>query len=167
MIISIISAISQNGVVGNKGVMPWKIPEEMKFFKEKTTNHPIIMGRKTWDSLYSKPLKNRYNIIVTRNTQLLNTTTDDDSVIYVESVEDGLNAADDITNEVFIIGGTEIWKHALDQGYVDRMYLNVLNDTYVGDTYFPYYNQTEWSREQNKEEYKSFRSYTLIKRNTD
>jgi dihydrofolate reductase len=63
MIISIIAAIAQNGIVGKNGTMPWKIPEEMKFFKEKTTNHPIIMGRKTWDSLYSKPLKNRYNII--------------------------------------------------------------------------------------------------------
>lgn len=167
MIISIISAIAQNGVIGNKGTMPWKIPEEMKFFKEKTMNHPIIMGRKTWDSLYSKPLKNRYNIIVTRNAQLLNTPTGDESVLYTESVEDALNAADDITNETFIIGGTEIWKHALDQGYVDRMYLNILNDDYKGDSYFPYYNQAEWSKEPSKEEYKAFKSYTLIKHNTD
>ena len=164
MIVSIIAAMSQNGVVGKNGVLPWKNAEEMKFFKEKTTNHPVIMGRKTWDSLQIKPLKNRFNIIVTRNKTLLNSPIYDDDTLFVESVEDALDASMDSTAETFIIGGTEIWKHALDQEYVDRMYLNILNDSVAGDAFFPYYNVNGWVKEESKEPYKTFKSYTLIKR---
>lgn len=165
MIVSIIAAVSQNGVVGNNGKMPWKCPEEMKFFKEKTTNHPVIMGRATWDSLYIKPLPNRMNIIVTKNQNLHNQTLDTKTgPIFAPSLEDALNYADGTTQEVYIIGGPSIWKHALDQEYVDRMYINVLNKEYEGDSHFPYYDQQKWISEPSKEIYNEFKSYTLIKK---
>lgn len=163
MIVSIIAAISQNGIIGNKGKMPWKISEEMKFFKEKTLDHPVIMGRKTWDSLYIKPLPKRFNLVITRNKNLLE-SGNSDNLAFVPSIEDALNYIDGDTNECFIIGGSDIWKYALDQEYVDRMYLNVLNDPYDGDTSFPYYEQKKWITEPNKTQYEFFKSYTLIKK---
>lgn len=163
MIFSIIAAVAQNGVVGNKGTMPWKNKEEMNFFKEKTTNHPVIMGRKTWDSLYTKPLKNRFNIVITKSPELLEQSSPDEGYIFVSSLEDAMDAVVGDTHEAFIIGGVSIWKYALDQDYVDRMYINVLHKEYEGDVHFPYYDQKKWTTEINKIEAESFKSYTIIK----
>lgn len=163
MIISIIAAVAQNQVVGNKGRMPWKCPEEMKFFKEKTLDHPVIMGRKTWDSLYVKPLPRRHNIVITRNQELIENGCTDD-VTFINNLEGALDLVYADTNECFIIGGTEIWKYALDMGYVERMYVNVMNKDYEGDAHFPYYDEKEWIVEPSKQTYNDFKSYTIIKK---
>lgn len=167
MIVSIIAAVAYNGVIGNGGKMPWKCPEEMKFFKEKTLNHPVIMGRKTWDSLHVKPLPYRYNIIITRDKTFHNAEQElEFGPTFVPSIEDALNYIDDtMTHEAFIIGGAEIWKYALDQDYVDRMYINVLNESYGGDVYFPYYDEKKWINQPNTDvPYTAFKSYTIIKK---
>jgi dihydrofolate reductase len=164
MIVSIIAAVSQNQVVGDSGKMPWKIPAEMKFFKEKTLNHPVIMGRKTWDSLYIKPLPKRMNVVITRNEQLYNRLPED-NLVFVPSLEDALNYVDGETSESFIIGGPDIWKYAIDQDYVDRMYINVINKEYPGDAYFPYYDQNNWVVTENPEiSQPEFKNFTLIKK---
>lgn len=165
MLISLIACVSNNGIIGNKGKMPWNNKEEMTFFKEKTTNHPVIMGKNTYDSLNNKPLKNRFNIVVTSNTDLYTVSpSTPHGPVYVSSLKDAIDLVGDETNEIFIIGGRRIYNDALVLDYIDRMYLNVLTENYEGDTDFPYYNPDEWLITPSEIQYKTFKSYLLQKR---
>ncbi len=164
MIISLIAGVSFNGVIGNEGRIPWVSKEDMKFFKEKTTNHPVIMGRKTFDSLPEqfRPLKNRFNVIITRNKELYGLQGEGpDGPLYVGSLTEAIDYVDEMSNEIFIIGGAQIYKEALDIDVVDRMYLNVMNINAEGDSSFPYYDKEMWNTVMSEQVYKDFKSYTL------
>jgi dihydrofolate reductase len=166
MIISLIAAVSFNGVIGNNGRIPWNVPEEMNYFKEKTMGHPVIMGRNTFQSIPDKyrPLKGRANIVITRNTEAHALRTENpDGPAFVPSLTDAIDFADGMSNEIFIIGGAQVYKEALDTGLVDRMYINVMNDKYQGDALFPYYDLNEWTKETSTVEYKAFKSYMFYK----
>jgi dihydrofolate reductase len=170
MIISIIAAMSSNNVIGRDGKIPWNSKEEMKFFKEKTMGKPIIMGRKTWDSLPKKPLPGRFNVVVTRNPDLIGLRGDEngaDGPIFVDSVQMAVDCVDHLGLECFIIGGEQLYKDALDMGIVDRMYLNVMNFSVVGDTYFPYYDRKNWIVDSPESKVTEFKSYTLIRKNKE
>ena len=162
--ISLIAAMSQNRVIGNQGLIPWKSKQDMDYFKQKTIGHPVIMGRKTWESLRSRPLKDRFNIVITRDTDLQGLASDNkDGPVFVGSLEEAIDAIDDTqVLEAFIIGGTQIYEEALRRGLVDRMYLNVMNFNVVGDTIFPYFEAKEWITQENKGTWNEFISYTLI-----
>jgi len=162
--ISLIAAMSQNRVIGNQGVIPWKSKQDMDYFKQKTIGHPVIMGRKTWESLRNRPLKDRFNIVVTRDPQLHGLGSDNkDGPIFVSSLEQAIDAIDDTqVLEAFIIGGTQIYEEALRRGLVDRMYLNVMNMNVVGDTVFPFFDSKDWISQQNDGPWTEFISYTLI-----
>ena len=151
MIISMIAAVSKNRVIGKNNDLPWKLPDDMKFFMEKTKGHHAIMGRKNYESIpYKfKPLPNRTNIVVTRQERF-----NAPGCIVVDSVEKGLDIARHGQEvEAFIIGGAEIYK--LGMSYANRLYLTEINAEIQGDTFFPQYDKAHWreiSREHHKKD---------------
>lgn len=140
MIISLIAARSRNHVIGKNNDLPWKLPDDMKYFMSTTRGHHVIMGRKNYDSLPEafKPLSNRTNIVVTRQSDF-----NAPGCIVVHSLERALEiAADNSEAEVFVIGGAEIYALAL--GRADRLYLTEINAEVDGDTYFPAFDTNRW-----------------------
>lgn len=132
--ICIIAALSENRVIGKDGKIPWYISEDLKRFRELTTPHPIIMGRKTFESI-GKPLPLRTNIIITRDLSFT-----EPRCMVVHSLEDGITAAKVIDNEkIFIVGGGEIYAQAIE--FADRLYLTLVERNFEGDTFFPDYSQ--------------------------
>jgi dihydrofolate reductase len=139
---SIIVACDPNFLIGTAdNKIPWNIPEDMRFFKETTLNHPIIMGRKTWDSLPKKPLPRRFNIVVSRSTP---SSTDEDTIehngpMFVSCIQDAVDMATWYmpSREPFIIGGAQIYREALKEGLVDRILMTTIRKEYVGTVYFP------------------------------
>jgi dihydrofolate reductase len=130
--ISIIAAMSQNYVIGNRNKLPWHIPADLLRFKRLTLDHPIIMGRKTYQSI-GHPLPNRTNIVLTQHSSLI------PDVHTVHNLHDAINYASGLlTPEIFIIGGAEIFALALP--ITERIYLTIVHQNYFGDTYFPQYN---------------------------
>ena len=130
-------------MIGNQNQLPWHMPADLKHFKEITSGHPIIMGRKTFQSI-GKPLPNRTNIIITRDTQFTA-----NGCLVAHSIEQAIllaSAHDD--NEIFIIGGAEIYKTSLP--LINRLYLTVIEDTFAGDTFFPTLNENEWREVSNE-----------------
>ncbi|MGE0634305.1 MAG: dihydrofolate reductase [Pseudobdellovibrionaceae bacterium] len=135
MIVSQIAAMAKNRVIGVDNKLPWHIPEDLKFFREKTKNSIIIMGRKTFESLPGV-LPKRFNIVVTRQE---NYTIGNPLVLVVDSIENALREAEarigEWGQEVFIAGGGEIYTQALP--YSDRIYLTVIDREVPGDARFP------------------------------
>ncbi|WP_214070194.1 dihydrofolate reductase [Mucilaginibacter sp. dw_454] len=134
MTVSIVVAISENHAIGKDNQLLWHLPKDLKHFKEITSGGTVIMGRKTYDSV-GRPLPNRRNIIVTRQQ------------IEIEGCEvvNSLQAALDLcqgTEEVFIVGGAEIYKQAML--LTDRIYLTIVHANIEGDTYFPEINADIW-----------------------
>lgn len=132
--ISIIVAVAQNGVIGDKNSLLWHISEDMRFFKRTTSGHPVIMGRKTYESL-GRPLPNRTNVVISRTLGELEGCT------VVRSLEEAI-ALFPTEEEVFVIGGAQIYALALD--VADRFYLTRVGHDYEGDTSFPTWNECEW-----------------------
>ena len=141
MIRSIIVAASTNNVIGKNNDLIWSLPVDMKFFKDTTMGHHVIMGRKNFESIPHnfRPLPNRMNIIITRQSDY-----QAEGCIVVNSVEEALKVAiSNGENEAFIIGGGQIYKLALDAGLVDRIYLTRIHHSFDGDTFFPELN-SDW-----------------------
>lgn len=136
MIVSLIAAVSDNGVIGRDGGLPWRLPADLRFFKLTTLGHTVIMGRKTWDEI-GKPLPNRRNVVVTRNDARTfpGATRAPDLAAAL-----ALAAAED---EVFVIGGGELYRQALP--LADRLYLTHVHAEIEGDTRFPEWDPPEWS----------------------
>lgn len=135
MNVSLIVAISENRVIGKNNDLIWSLPKDMKFFKETTLGHHVIMGRKNFESIPHKysPLPNRTNIVITRQT---NYTAK--GCVIVNSLEDALAIARKSGDkEPFIIGGGQIYKIALEKNLVDKIYLTKVHHSFAGDTFFP------------------------------
>mgnify|MGYP006160192045 CR=1 FL=1 len=135
MKVSLIVAVSENGVIGKDNDLIWHLPRDMKFFKDTTLGHHVIMGRKNFESIPHKyrPLPNRTNIVITRQT---NYTAE--GCVVVNSVEAALEIAkQNGDNEPFIIGGGQIYRLALEVNLVDKIYLTKIHHIYEGDTFFP------------------------------
>ena len=135
MKVSLIVAVSENGVIGKDNNLIWHLPKDMRFFKETTLGHHVIMGRKNFESIPHKyrPLADRTNIVITRQADYRA-----EGSIVVNSVEAGLDIA--INNgdtEPFIIGGGQIYKLALEANLVDKIYITKINHHFEGDTFFP------------------------------
>ena len=156
---SIIVAVCNNNVIGGNNKLLWHISEDLKRFKNITTGHTIIMGRKTFESL-KKPLPNRHHIILTRDK---NYKIDSNQVTVVNDIETIMKTYENSGSEIFIIGGGEIYNLFLP--YCDKLYLTKVNKDFEGDTYFPEINYDEWTVTESSEEYidpKNNLSYQFI-----
>lgn len=145
-VISFVLARADNGVVGNKGGIPWRIPEDMRRFKALTMGHPIIMGRKTWDSFPKKPLPGRTNIVVTRNADW-----SADGAVVVHSLDEAFaKARAENPAEIAVIGGADIWQASLSQA--TRIHLTEVHANPEGDVSVPAFNSNDW-REAAREDH--------------
>nr|AIA14354.1 Dihydrofolate reductase [uncultured bacterium]AIA14726.1 Dihydrofolate reductase [uncultured bacterium] len=133
--VSIIVAIDEKRGIGKNNDLLVKIPEDFKRMKELTSGHPIILGRRTYESI-GRLLPNRTSIIVTRDSSFAV-----DGAVVANSLEDSLEKAKSASGaeEVFIFGGGQIFKEALEKGLVDRLYLTIIKGDYGADTFFPDY----------------------------
>ena len=148
MKLSLIVAIADNRVIGKKGSLPWHLPEDLRYFKKKTMGAPIIMGRKTFDSI-GHPLKGRQNIIISRNSSLTY-----DNVYVVTSFDASIQKAKIVasrnkSNEAFVIGGAQIYALALE--HVDRLYITEVHTQAEGDSWFPQFNKADWVETNRKQ----------------
>lgn len=140
--ISFVVAIARNGVIGRENDLPWRLSSDLKRFKAITMGKPIIMGRKTWDSL-GKPLPGRTNIVITRDPAF-----NADGVISARSVDEALliagsHAGAEQVNEICIIGGGEIFRQSI--GRADRLYVTWVLASVEGDVHFPDIDPAVWS----------------------
>jgi dihydrofolate reductase len=135
MRISAIVAMSDNRVIGNHGQLPWYLPADLKNFKKITMGYPIIMGRKTWQSI-NRPLPGRHNIIITRESAF-----QAEECTVVNSLTAALNAAAG-SDEVFIIGGASIYEEMMP--LMQRLYITLIHENFEGDTWFPAISMKEW-----------------------
>lgn len=142
MTISLVAAAGNNNVIGAHNTLPWKMPADMKFFMNLTMGHPVIMGRKTYES-FGKPLKNRRNIIITRDTKL---TLAECEVVH--SLDEALLLVKDEKEEIFIIGGAEIYRQSMP--IANKIYLTRIYHDFEGDAYFPPIHDTEWKEVSNQ-----------------
>jgi dihydrofolate reductase len=119
--------------MGKKGGLPWYIPEDLRKFKTLTTGHPIIMGRKTFESI-GRPLPNRTNIVITRDS-----TFHQEGIVVVSSLEMAIHKAQEVeSKELFIIGGGEIFRQSID--FADKLYITLVHEEIDGDIIFPEYS---------------------------
>lgn len=142
MILSAIAAMSRNRVIGINNKLPWHIPEDLKYFKEKTKGKILILGRKTFESIGGKPLPGRFHIVITRQS---NYVVQHPMVQVVHSLDQALVVAEkkipEFSEEVFIVGGSEIYSQSLSK--LNRLYLTVIDEDYDGDSYFPDFSLTD------------------------
>ena len=137
--ICIIAAVAKNRVIGKDNQLLWHIPEDMKHFRELTRGKPVIMGRKTWESLPERfrPLPGRQNIVVTRNGSYVT-----EGAFLAGSLDEALQVAD-AALEVFVIGGAEVYQQALP--LADTLYLTEVDLASDGDVSFPEFSLIEWA----------------------
>lgn len=155
MCITIVVAISSNYAIGKNNQLLWHLPKDLKHFKDVTSGHTVIMGRKTFDSV-GKPLPRRRNIVITRQE------------IKIEGCEvvNSLEAAIDLCkneDEVMIVGGAEIYKQAMH--ITNRIYLTIVHHTFEADTFFPEIDYKEWketAREDHEADEKHQFAYSFI-----
>lgn len=158
--ISLIVATAQNRVIGIRNDLPWHLPADLKRFKALTTGKPVIMGRKTFESIFErikKPLPDRPNIVISRSG-----FTHDGVAVY-EDLKEALEAtAKNYSNqEIMVIGGASIYEQALP--LADRLYLTIIQKDYDGDAWFPEIKQDEWKsiEEQTFEDPMPYKNVTL------
>ena len=140
MKIALIVAAAENGVIGRGGQLPWRIPEDMRWFKEKTLGKPCIMGRKTWDSFPKRPLPGRANIVITRDADF-----SAEGATVAHSFDEALEAAKRLqpdAEEVMVLGGAEIYAVALPRA--DRIYLTRVHAAVDGDVRLPELDSATW-----------------------
>jgi len=140
--IAMIAAVGRNGAIGAKGDLPWRLPSDFAFYKRTTMGRPLIMGRKTFESI-GRPLPGRTNIVVTRQADYA-----PDGVEAFGSLEDAIARAQEIAqrdgvDEVFINGGGELYREAM--GLAERLYITHVDAAPDGDTFFPQIDPVEWT----------------------
>ncbi len=149
--ISLIVAHDQNRVIGHKNKLPWYLPGDLKYFKEQTMGKPMIMGRKTFESI-GKPLPGRRNIVVTRNVGFQH-----EGIEVATSVEEAIKLAGNV-EEIMVIGGEQIFDLTLP--IADRLYITYIDHTFEGDTYFPTY-EDDWKLVSKSEPIKTDEGYSF------
>lgn len=144
MTISLLVAAAENNAIGKNNRLLWHLPNDMKFFKNTTWGMAVIMGRKTYESV-DKPLPGRYNIVITRQADWKAEGT-----ITATDLNDALQKAKETNcNEVFVIGGGEIYKQSLE--IADKIYMTRVHTTLDGDTFFPEIDETKWQLIRNQD----------------
>jgi dihydrofolate reductase len=137
-------AVARNGVIGRQGALPWRVSSDLKRFKQITMGKPVIMGRKTWESLPRRPLPGRLNIVITRDRQYRA-----EGAVVAASVVEALAQAQQVaSDEICVIGGSDIFRQMLPMA--DRLYLTEVDLAPDGDVHFPPLDRSEW-REVSRE----------------
>lgn len=137
MVLSLLVASSENNVIGKDNQLPWHLPNDLKYFKNLTWGMPILMGRKTFDSI-GKALPGRKSIVITRNEDWRHAGVD-----VVHSIDEAIQKAESLgVKEVFVIGGAEIFKTSLPAA--NRIYLTRIHQDFEGDVFFPEISTNEW-----------------------
>lgn len=158
MTISIMVARSDNNVIGKDNDLVWHMPADLKYFKETTSGHYVVMGRKTYESV-DKPLPGRLNIIVTRQSDYYR-----EACIVVHSLEEALALGrENGQQELFILGGAEIYRLGLE--VADRIYLTEIHGEFEGDTFFPEIDQAIWKevkRDDHEADEKNPHPYSFV-----
>jgi dihydrofolate reductase len=142
MIISAIAAVADNGTIGINGDLPWHLPDDLKYFQRITMGHPVITGRKNYESIPEKyrPLRGRVNIVVTRNPEY-----EAPGAKVCSSIDEAIAMASELDEEeIFVIGGGEMYRAALQAGLIDRLYLTLVHADIAGDTSFPMIEPSDW-----------------------
>ncbi|HEB26545.1 MAG TPA: dihydrofolate reductase [Porticoccus sp.] len=155
--LSLIVAMAKNRAIGLNNTLPWHLPEDLKYFKSVTMGKPIVMGRKTFDSI-GRPLPGRLNIVITRNSEWKHP-----GVKIASSIQQAMSIAEEQreaeqdegegvsaeAQEVMVIGGEEIYRTAID--LADRLYITRVQATVQGDAFFPEYNEADWQEVSRQE----------------
>jgi dihydrofolate reductase len=136
MKISIIAAMAKNRVIGINNQLPWKLPADMRWFRQHTLGKAIVMGRKTFESFGGKPLPDRHNIVMTRDKNYCA-----EGATVVHSIDEAMAVAGNV-DELMIIGGASFYEQMLPSA--DRMYLTLVDMEPQGDAWFPTYDETDW-----------------------
>ena len=152
--ISLIAAVDINGCIGINGKMPWHIKEELKHFKDYTWGKNILIGKNTFNGL-DKPLENRYHYLLTTSQIHL------DYGEIVSDLNQLINKFKNSDEELVVVGGALVYKQLLD--YVDKMVISVIQNEYIGDTYFPSFDINQFKIESIKH-YERFKVYTLVRK---
>lgn len=162
--IALVVARAANGVIGAKGGLPWRLPEDLRRFKALTLGKPCIMGRKTWDSLPKRPLPGRTNIVVTRDAAFAA-----EGAVVVHSLGDALRRAEEEeSEEIAVIGGADIFRAAL--AHAHRIHLTEIHAAFEGDVLMPSLDALEWKevarehRAANPAEHPAYSFITLERR---
>ena len=142
MIVSLVVAVAENGVIGRAGGLPWHLPKDLQHFKQLTLDHTVIMGRKTFEEI-KQPLANRRNVVISRDPAF-----HPRGVTVLPSLGEAL-AMGATEDEVFVIGGGEIFRLALPRA--DRLYLTQVHAKVEGDTYFPPFDRATWALEEEEQ----------------
>ncbi len=145
---ALIVAMASNQTIGIDNTLPWHLPNDLKYFKQVTMAKPIIMGRKTYESI-GRPLPGRTNIVITRQTDY-----QAEGIVIVNSLQQALDKAEDISfvsghEEVMVIGGAEIYQQALAQA--DRLYITHVHSDIDGDAFFPKLEWNDWQESKREE----------------
>ena len=132
---SLVVAVARNGVIGRDNQLPWRLPDDLKYFKQVTLGHPVIMGRRTFQSI-GKPLAGRKNIVITRDRDF-----QAPGCVVVHSLDQAWKSADD-ADEACVIGGTSLFEETLPTA--DVIHLTEVEAEVEGDTYFPPFDRAQW-----------------------
>ncbi len=159
----LIAAVADNGVIGKDNDLVWHIKDDMLFFKETTTGHILLMGRKNFESIPERfrPLPNRLNCILTRNSSYHAPNCE-----IVDSIENWISQYSNDERKLFVIGGGQVYREVLEKNMIDVMYLTHVHAEPEGDTFFPKINETEWNVEivsRGEQNEKNDFSYTIKK----
>jgi dihydrofolate reductase len=139
MILSLLVAAGENNVIGKNNALPWHLPNDLKYFKNQTWGMPVLMGRKTFESI-GKPLPGRKSIVITRNQDWKY-----DNVDVVHSLEEAIKKAEGYgAREIFVIGGAEIFNAAFP--VADRLYLTRVHQEFEGDVFLEGWQQSKWNK---------------------
>jgi len=152
--ISIIVAVARNWAIGMNNQLLWHIPEDFKWFKKHTSGHPVVMGRRTWQSLPLKPLPGRKNVIITDDPGDCFPNT-----ICVSSIEEAISHMD-AESENFVIGGGMVYRQFLP--LCKKVYLTVVDEDFVADVWFPELNPDEWKETYREEHPENKPGYTFL-----
>src|SRR3989344_325978 len=160
MILSIIAAVSKNNVIGKNNTLPWHLPADFKYFKEKTVSKTIILGFNTFKSIGEKPLPNRKHIVLSKDDIKL-----PEDCFLAKSINGAMEMAKKISpdGEIMVCGGAQVYKQFLP--LANRMYLTYIHHNFEGDTFFPEFNKDDWqevSREDHDLDSKNLCSYSFV-----
>ena len=156
--VTIIAAIAENNALGKDNDLIWHLPADLKRFKKVTSGHYILMGRNTFESI-GKPLPNRTSVIITRNNDYFK-----DGCLIANSLEDAIELAAD-EEEVFIIGGAQIYKYAIENNLADKLDITIVHESFEADVFFPEIDTKIWkevAREDFKADEKNKYDYSFV-----